>query len=88
MDSIIQRITEQRELLRDIQTRTVERIAIMRAIDERHAGKRERKENLDHKEIKGEDEEEQTMIQRTFFDVRTAARFSALRSQRLARVGG
>ena len=93
---------EQRKLLRDINKRTLERMEIMRSVDEMNAKdetKVERRRRIDrdedHKEnnnITQYEEKKQPVkgdvVQRTFFDVRTAARFSALRSQRVSRVGG
>ena len=99
---MIRKMREQRKLLRDINKRTVERMEIMRSVDEMNAKdetKFERRRRIDrdedHKEnnnITQYDEKKHTVkgdvAQRTFFDVRTAARFSALRSQRVSRVGG
>ena len=100
MNEMIRKMREQRKLLRDINKRTVERMEIMRSVDEMNAKdetKFERRRRIDRDDDHMENSDNMTQydekmqaakVQRTFFDVRTAARLSALRSRLVSKVGG
>eukprot|EP00938_MAST-03A_sp_MAST-3A-sp1_P001363 g1363.t1 len=98
MNEMIRKIKEQRKLLRDIDKRTMERMEIMRSFDETNEKKKiERRRRIDRDDDHMENSDNMTQydekkqaakVQRTFFDVRTAARLSALRSRLVSKVGG